>query len=85
MKDDLIRRGQEVYPASRISLKRHMRGGKRMREIKTSERAREWLGTPCLICGKTVQISDPGKAPKVCDKCKAAVLKVRKEMGEDDA
>ena len=37
----------------------------------------------CLICGETALVLDgihSNISPIVCDKCKAAVMKVRKEM-----
>lgn len=35
----------------------------------------------CLICGQSIPTTEPYyTTPKVCDKCKAAVLKVRKEI-----
>lgn len=38
---------------------------------------------PCLICGETIRTTNtPINYPEVCDKCKAAVLKIR---GDDDA
>lgn len=43
------------------------------------------IGKACMICGRSVSIAYPASESVVCDKCKAAVLKVRKEMGEDDA
>lgn len=35
------------------------------------------IGTPCMICGETVVIDDPSQAPRICDKCKDAVVSVR--------
>lgn len=35
------------------------------------------IGTPCLICGETVRIAHYRDAPKICNKCKEAVLKMR--------
>lgn len=37
------------------------------------------LATHCLICGESVPASSINYVPKVCDKCKAAVMKIRKE------
>lgn len=37
------------------------------------------IETPCLICGEGVPVFDFGNAPKICEKCKAAVMKVRAE------
>lgn len=36
------------------------------------------LGTPCLICGETVEIDQHSQVPKICDKCKNAVMSVRR-------
>lgn len=38
------------------------------------------LENPCLICGEGVPASPYGYAPKICEKCKAAVMKVRTEQ-----
>ena len=38
--------------------------------------------TPCLICGEGVPVFGYGYAPKICEKCKAAVMKVRAEDGK---
>lgn len=39
------------------------------------------IGTPCLICGEGVALPHGVcDGPKICDKCKAAVMKVRKRM-----
>ena len=40
------------------------------------------ITVPCLICGDQVLMERIGDCPKICEKCKKAVLKVRKEMGE---
>ena len=47
------------------------------------------LGMPCIICGETVELT-PNEVmsleygshirSKVCDKCRAAVLRIRKQM-----
>ena len=36
------------------------------------------IGTPCLVCGEAVKIKDPNDTPKICDKCKEAILRVRR-------
>ena len=40
---------------------------------------------PCLICGETARLTDDytGLSIEVCDKCKAAVLKMREHMERD--
>lgn len=38
------------------------------------------IATPCLICGDSVPIEHYSKAPKICDKCKEAVLLIRNMM-----
>ena len=35
--------------------------------------------TPCLICGEDVPVMHLHDTPKICDKCKDAVMKLRKE------
>ena len=49
------------------------------------------IGTACLICDESVPLSDKeylamlagrNVNPKVCDKCKAAVLRMREQMKE---
>lgn len=41
-------------------------------------------GVSCLICGETARISEhPIHDPEVCDKCKAAVLKMRENLERD--
>ena len=40
------------------------------------------IGTPCLICGESVPVFGGHYAPKICEKCKAAVMKVRAEDGK---
>lgn len=35
------------------------------------------IGTPCLICGETVEIGYFGGGPKICEECKQAVLHVK--------
>lgn len=41
------------------------------------------IGTPCLICGDTVSIASCYVGPKICDKCKEAVLHVRQQLERD--
>ena len=38
---------------------------------------------PCLICGESVPVSMWENHSKICDKCKKAILKLRK-MTEDE-
>ena len=40
------------------------------------------IGTPCLICGESVPIFHIHDTPKICQKCKDAVMKVRGELSE---
>lgn len=42
------------------------------------------LGTPCLICGDSVKIQYPNETPKICDKCKAAVMAMRAKMDGEE-
>lgn len=37
------------------------------------------LATECLICGESVPVFSIHAAPKVCEKCKAVVLKLREQ------
>ena len=41
------------------------------------------LAAPCLICGDTVIVSIWDNHSKICEKCKKAVLKVRKMLEEE--
>lgn len=41
------------------------------------------LCTPCLICGEPVPVSMLDNHSKICEKCKKAVLKVRKMLEEE--
>lgn len=49
------------------------------KHIKTKEPSIIETAVPCLICGEDIISTGISYAPKVCDKCKAAVMKVRKE------
>lgn len=44
------------------------------------------ISTLCLICNAPVPVYDFQHSPKICDKCKAAVLKIRDEIekGKND-
>lgn len=44
----------------------------------------ESLASSCLICGELVPVSLFDNSPKVCEKCKKAVLKVRKMLEEKE-
>ena len=46
-------------------------------QLKTVE-----IETPCLICEEPVPVFGIGYTPKICEKCKAAVMKVRAEDGK---
>jgi hypothetical protein len=39
------------------------------------------IETPCLICGEGVPVFGSYYTPKICEKCKAAVMKVREQDG----
>lgn len=41
------------------------------------------LTAPCLICGEPVPVSMWENHAKICDKCKKAILKVRKMFEEE--
>ena len=60
--------------------------------VSTAELAKSKWGVPCIICNETVPLSEMEslqlehglyRGSKVCDKCKAAVMKIREEMGEE--
>ena len=40
----------------------------------------EGIATSCMICGDSVAIPWPHDPHKICDKCKAAVMKMRSSM-----
>lgn len=40
--------------------------------------------TPCLICGDTVSIIPYYAGPRICDKCKKAVLSVREKLERNE-
>lgn len=40
----------------------------------------EGIATSCMICGDRVAIPWPHDPHKICDKCKAAVMKMRSSM-----
>jgi len=44
------------------------------------EAMRRMNGTHCLICGEHTKYKEGERGPKVCDKCKTAVLEMRKRM-----
>ncbi len=35
---------------------------------------------PCLVCGESIEVSYAGNHVKICEKCRKAILKIRKEM-----
>lgn len=37
------------------------------------------VSTPCLICGEGVLCDVFSASPKICDKCKAVILKLREQ------
>ena len=43
---------------------------------------RNEIGTPCLICGESVLVGWYDFQPKICEKCKAAVMKMRDQDGK---
>lgn len=40
--------------------------------------------TTCLICGEAVPCTDLIHTIKVCDKCKASVMQMRKELEKEN-
>lgn len=58
-----------------------------MSETITMKISNEWysgIGKGCLICGEGVEIKPHQiHEPIICDKCKAAVMKVRSELEGD--
>lgn len=41
------------------------------------------IAVPCLICGESISVPAMRATYMVCDKCKAAVMKVRSELEGD--
>lgn len=41
------------------------------------------LATDCIVCGEAVPITDAYNVPRMCEKCKAAVMAMRKQMEAD--
>lgn len=41
------------------------------------------LATDCIVCGERIIISNATRVPRMCEKCKAAVMAMRKQMEED--
>ena len=53
------------------------------REISHLQETQTLIAKGCLICGEGVAINYyMGNESVICDKCKAAVMKVREEMEE---
>lgn len=38
------------------------------------------LCVPCLVCGESVAVETTGMHVKICEKCRKAILKTRKEV-----
>lgn len=47
-----------------------------------SDSLKSSIGTPCLVCSETVPIFDYRDVPKICDKCKTAIMLMRKQLNE---
>ena len=47
-----------------------------------SDSSKSSIGTPCLVCSETVPIFDYRDVPKICDKCKTAIMAMRKQLNE---
>ena len=41
------------------------------------------MSVSCLICGEPVRIENPRDYPKICEKCKEAVMYVREKIQND--
>ena len=41
------------------------------------------FGTSCLVCDECIPLSPFDHGPKICEKCKRAILKMREYMKED--
>lgn len=51
-----------------------------------NEHVEPQYATDCLICGEDVPVHDFDLGhPKICEKCKAAVMKMREQMDANDA
>lgn len=37
------------------------------------------ISVDCLICGEPIPMGYIGDSPQICDKCKAAVMKIRNQ------
>lgn len=48
-------------------------------EITPEKYVEPMIGTPCLVCDEDVVIFNHKDAPKICDKCRAAILAMRKQ------
>ena len=67
------------------------RGYIRCSEVKRSGWAEipkndDWVtsfSAPCLVCGESVSVSMLDNHSKICEKCKKAILKLRKMLEED--
>ena len=46
----------------------------------TAKRNTYRIATRCLICEEPVFIPDWSERPKICDKCKEAVMSMRKQI-----
>lgn len=53
-------------------------------EVKVGNVSTIHYAVSCLICGETIRyIEYPTNIPEVCDKCKAAVMKMRENLERD--
>lgn len=57
--------------------------------VDTPRNNKLWLGTPCIVCGETVLLTEDEEMfvyggckiqSKMCDKCKKAVLFIREQL-----
>ncbi len=53
-------------------------------EVETKEvKEEDILATYCLICGESVPVYSIHDAPKICDKCKAVVMRLREQEEQE--
>jgi hypothetical protein len=65
---------------------------KNTKTIKVSDMAKCHLGVYCMICNEVVELTEQEKEmihcgvrlpPKICDKCRKAILYMRSQMPEE--
>lgn len=49
-------------------------------EITAAKYVEPMIGTTCLVCDECVDVFNHKDVQKICDKCRAAILAMRKQM-----